>query len=93
MTSEAASSGSPLRAAVPTKRAKVGQKVQTNQTMQDLDEMKIELESTKKELDEMTKSMLKMEDDRDMWRRLFEDMWRHVEKIVRRLQQEAGSGN
>ena len=39
MNSEAASSGSPLRAAVPPKRAKVGQKVQTNQTMQDLDEM------------------------------------------------------
>ena len=35
--------------------------------------MKDELESTKKELDEMTKSMLKMEDDRDMWRKLFED--------------------
>ena len=70
--SEAASSGSPLRAPVPPKRAKVGQKVQTNQTMQDLDEMKDELESTK-ELDEMTKSMLKMEDDRDMWRKLLED--------------------
>ena len=68
MNSEAASSGSPPRAAVPPKRAKVGQKVQTNQTMQDLDEMKNELESTKKELDEMTKSMLKMEDDRDMWK-------------------------
>ena len=82
MNSDAASSGSPLRAAVPPKRAKVGQKVQTNQTMQDLDELKDELESTKKELDEMTKSMLKMEDDRDMWR-----------KIVRRLQQKAGSRN
>ena len=44
--------------------------------------MKDELESTKKELDEMTKSMLKMEDGRDMWR-----------KIVRRLQQKAGSRN
>ena len=73
MNSEAASSGSPLRAAVPPKRAKVGQKVQTNQTMQDLDEMNDELKSTKKELDEMTKSMLKMEEDRDMWRQLFED--------------------
>ena len=73
MNSEAASSGSPLRAAVPPKRAKVGQKVQTNQTMQDLYEMKDELESTKKELDEMTKSMLKMKEDRDMWRKMFED--------------------
>ena len=34
INSEAPSSGSPLRAAVPPKRAKVGQKVQTNQTMQ-----------------------------------------------------------
>ena len=48
MNSEATSSGSPLRAAVPPKRAKVGQKVQTNQTMQDLDEMNDELKSTKK---------------------------------------------
>ena len=40
MNSEATSSGSPLRAAVPPKRAKVAQKVQTNQTIQDLDEMK-----------------------------------------------------
>ena len=73
MNSEATSSGSPLRAAVPPKRAKVGQKVQTNQTMQDLDEMNDELKSTKKELDEMTRSMLQMEEDRDMWRKLFED--------------------
>ena len=50
MNSEATSSGSPLRAAVPPKMAKVGQKVQTNQTMQDLDEMNDELKSTKKEL-------------------------------------------
>ena len=66
MSSEAASSVSPLRAAAPPNRAKVGQKVQTNQTMQDLDGMKDELERTKRELDEMTKSMLIMEDNRDM---------------------------
>ena len=71
MNSEATSSGSPLRAAVPPKRAKVTQKVQTNQTIQDLDEMNDELKSTKKELDEMTRSMLQMEEDRDMWRKLF----------------------
>ena len=73
MNSEAASSGSPLRAAVPPKRAKVEQKVQTNQTMQDLDGMKDELERTKRELDEMTKTMLIAEDDRDMWKNLFKD--------------------
>ena len=73
MNSEATSSGSPLRGAVPPKRAKVTQKVQTNQTIQDLDEMNDQLRSTKKELDEMTRSMLQMEEDRDMWRKLFED--------------------
>ena len=43
MNSEATSSGSPLRAAVPPKGAKVTQKVQTNQTIQDLDEMNDQL--------------------------------------------------
>ena len=88
MNSEAASSGSPLRAAVPPKKAKVGQKFQTNQTMQDLDEMTDELESTKKELDEMTKSMLKMEEDRDMWRRLFEDCNKKQGQEIERLRQD-----
>ena len=88
INSEAALSGSPLRAAVPPKRAKVGQKVQTNQTMQDLDEKKDELESTKKELDEMTKSMLKMEDDRDMWRKLFEDCNKKQGQEIERLRQD-----
>ena len=48
MNSEAASSGSPLRAAVPPKRAKVEQGVQTNQIMQDLDGMNDELERTRR---------------------------------------------
>ena len=87
MNSEATSSGSPLRAAVPPKRAKVGQKVQTNQTMQDLDEMKDELKSTKKELDEMTRSMLQMEEDRDMWRKLFEDCNKKQGQEIERLRQ------
>ena len=88
MNSEATSSGSPLRAAVPPKRAKVAQKVQTNQTMQDLDEMNDELESTKKELDEMTKSMLQMEEDRDMWRKLFEDCNKKQGQEIERLRQD-----
>ena len=66
MNSEAASSSSPLRAAVPPKREKVEQGVQTNRTMQDLDGMKDELEKTRKELDEMTKTMLSTEEDKDM---------------------------
>ena len=41
--------------------------------MQDLDGIKDELERTKRELDEMTKTMLITEDDRDMWKKLFED--------------------
>ena len=88
MNSVAASSGSPLRAAVPPKRAKVGQGVQTNQTMQDLDEMNVELKSTKKELDEMTKSMLQMEGDRDMWRKLFEDCNKKQGQEIERLRQD-----
>ena len=88
MNSKAASSGSPLRAAVPPKKVKVGQKVQTNQTMQDLDEMNDELKSTKKELDEMTKSMLQMEEDRDMWRKLFEDCNKKQGQEIERLRQD-----
>ena len=88
LNSEAASSGSPLRAAVPPKRAKVEQKVQTNQTMQDLDGIKDELGRTKRELDEMTKTMLIMEDDRDMWKRLFEDCNKKQGQEIDRLRQD-----
>ena len=88
MNSEAASSGSPLRAAVPPKRAKAEQKVQTNQTMQDLDGIKDELERTKKELDEVTKTMLIAEDDRDMWKRLFEDCNKKQGQEIERLRQD-----
>ena len=38
--------------------------------MQDLNGTLEELEKVRKELDEMTKSMLSTEDDRDMWKRL-----------------------
>ena len=88
MNSEAASSGSPLRAAVPPKRAKAEQKVQTNQTMQDLDGMKDKLERTKKELDEVTKTMLIAEDDRGMWKRLFEDCNKKQGQEIERLRQD-----
>ena len=69
MNSEAALSSSPLRIAVPPKRARVEQGVQTNQIMQDLDGMKDELERTRKEIFHMSLSWK----DRDMWKRLFED--------------------
>ena len=88
MNSEAASSSSPLRIAVPPKRAKVEQGVQTNQTMQYLDGMKDELERTRKELDEMTKTMLITEDDRDMWKRLFEDCNKKQGEEIERLRRD-----
>ena len=88
MNSEATSSGSPLRVAVPPKRAKVTQKVQTNQTMQDLDEMNDRLKRTEKELDDMTKTMLAMEEDRDVWRKLFEDCNKKQGQEIERLRQE-----
>ena len=73
MNSEAASSSSQLRVAVPPKRARVEEEVQTNETMQDLNGTIEERETTRKELDEMTKTMLTIEEDRDMWKKLFED--------------------
>ena len=88
MNSEAASSASPLRAAVPPKRAKIEQGVQTNQTMQDLDGMKDELERTMKELDEVTKTMLITEDDRDMWKKLFEDCNKKQGEEIKRLRRD-----
>ena len=88
MNSEAASSGSPLRPAVSPKKVKVEQKVLTNQTMQDLDEMKDELERTRKELEEVTKTMLIMEEDRDMWKRLFEDCNKKQGEEIERLRRD-----
>ena len=88
MNSEAASSSSQLRAAVPPKRARVEEEVQTNETMQDQDGMKDELETTRKELDEMTKTMLTIEEDRDMRRKLFEDCNKKQGEEIERLRRE-----
>ena len=55
------------------KWARVEEEAQTNETMQDLDRTVRELEKTRKELNGMTKTMLTKEEDRDMWKRLFED--------------------
>ena len=73
MNSEAASSSSQLRAAEPLKRARVEEEIQTHETMQDLNGMIEELEKTRKELDEMTKTILSTEEDRDIWKRVLED--------------------
>ena len=88
MNSEAASSSSPLRIAVPPKRARVEQGVQTNQIMQDLDGMKEELERIRKELDEMTRTMLTTEEDRDIWKRLFEDCNKKQGEEIERLRRD-----
>ena len=48
MNSEAASSSSQQRAAVPPKSMRVEKKIQTNETMQDLNETMRELKETKK---------------------------------------------
>ena len=90
MNSESASSGSPLRAAVPPKRAKVEQGVQTNRTMPD--GMKDELERTRNELDEVTKTMLITEDDRDMWKKLFEDCNKKQGEEIERLRRDHKGG-
>ena len=50
MNSEAASSSSELRAAVPPKQARVEEGVQTNETMKDLNETKDEMEGVKETL-------------------------------------------
>ena len=47
MNSEAASSSSHLRAAVPPKRARLEEEVHTNETMQDFNGTTKELEKTK----------------------------------------------
>ena len=73
MNSEAASSSSKLRTAVPPKKARVEEEVQTNETIQDLNGKIKELEKIRRELDEMTETMLSMEKDRNMRNRLFED--------------------
>ena len=73
---------------MPPKRARVEQGVQTNQIMQDLDGMKDELERTRKELDEMSKTMLTTEEDRDMCKRLFEDCNKKQGEEIERLRRD-----
>ena len=88
MKSEAVSSSSQLRAAVPQKRARVEEEVQTSETMQDLNGTIEELEKTRKELDEMTKTRLSTEEDRDLWKILFEDCNKKQGEEIERLRQE-----
>ena len=50
---------------MPPKRARVEEEVQMNETMESLNETKVELERVRK-------TMLRTEEDRHMWSRLFE---------------------
>ena len=74
MNSDTASSSSKLRAAVSPKRSREEEEVQTNETMQNLNGTIEELGKTRRELDEMTETMLSTEEDREMWKRLLEDL-------------------
>ena len=65
MISELASSSSKLKAAVPAKRAREEEELQTNQTMEGLNEMR-------HQLDRVRETLARVEEDRDMWRRLFD---------------------
>ena len=47
-----------------------------------------ELEKTRRELDEMIKTMLSTEEDRDMWKRLFEDCNKKQGEEIERLSRE-----
>ena len=84
MNSEAASSSSQLRAAVPPKRARVEEEVQTNETMQDLNGTMQE-PKTRRELDQVTKTMLSVEEDKDIWKRLFENCNQKQSQEIERL--------
>ena len=81
MNSETASSSSQLRAAVPHERARVEEEVQTNETMQDLNE-------AKKELERMTKTLLSVAEDRDLWKRLFKDCNKKQGEEIERSRRE-----
>ena len=88
MNSEGTSSSSQLRAAVPPKRARVEEEVQTNETMQDLNGKIEEPEKSRRELDEMIKTMLSTEEDRDTWKRLFEDCNKKRGEEIERLRRD-----
>ena len=88
MNSEAASSSSQMRAAVPPKRARVEEEVQTNEKMQDLNRTIEELEKNRREIYQVTKTMLSVEEVRDMWKKLFENCTKKPGQEIKRLRQE-----
>ena len=56
--------------------------------MQDLDGIKDELEKIRKELDEITRTMLSTEEDRDMWKRFFEECNKKQSEEIERLRRD-----
>ena len=84
LNSESASSSSQLREAVPSKRARVEEEVQTKESMQDLNGTIEEVEKIRRELDGMTKTMLTMEEDINTRKSQFEDCnMKHGQEIER----------
>ena len=79
MSSEAASSSSLFKAAVPAKRARVEDEIETNETMEGLNE-------TRDEPDRVRKTLARFQED--MWRRLFEDCNNNQGEVIERLRQE-----
>ena len=73
---------------MPPKRARVEEEVQTNEAMQDLNGTTEELEKTRRELDEIIKTMLSIEEDRYMWKKLFEDCNKKQGEEIERLKRE-----
>ena len=51
---------------MPPKRARVEDEEKTNETMQNLNE-------AKKELEQVTKTLLSIKENRGLWKRLYED--------------------
>ena len=73
---------------MPPKKARVEEEVQTNETIQDLNGKVEELEQIRRELDEMTKTMLSMEKDQDMRNMLFEDYNKKKGEEIESLRRE-----
>ena len=80
MSSKAASSSSQLKAAVPAKRARVEEELQTSETMEGLNE-------TRYKLYRVRKTSARTKKNTDMWRRLFEDGNKKEGEEMERLRQ------
>ena len=73
---------------MPPKRSRVEEEAQMNETMQDLNGNIEELEKTRRELDQVTKTMLSVEEVRDMCKKQFEDCTKKEAQEKERLRQK-----